>query len=70
MNYPDGAANDKRAPYNQKDVEMTEFEPCAIADCKECREPMVMCNEDSICEHCFEPKEVEAEDLYNGDEGL
>jgi len=61
-NYPDGAANDPKAPYNQKDPKMTEWDECGYSVCEKCEEPHRV-NEDGICEACFEPEEIDEEDL-------
>lgn len=55
-NYPDGAANDPRAPWNQKDPEMVE--------CPECGGSGIIDDEEEAyeCEHCNGTGEVEEEE--------
>lgn len=54
-NYPDGAANDPRAPWNQP--EMPEFEPSFEGECECCG--MERClNEDGECLQCFEDLQI------------
>lgn len=67
-NYPDGAANDPRAPYNQKEPKFTEWEGLGEEMCKECAE-ITECDENDICEKCFVPEEIE-DDTRREDEDV
>lgn len=53
--YPPGAENDPRAPWNQKDE--PEFEYSEDGVCEQCgaggSEVAVKLNDDHICEECF-----------------
>lgn len=64
-NYPDGLANDPRAPWNQKDPEMTEFEETSVGECEKCSKQGPL-EDNWLCEGCFEPEEIEDD---GGDEG-
>lgn len=55
-NYPAGAANDPRAPYNQK--EPPEFIPI---ECKQCGSSGPL-NEETECEDCFVERISEEEE--------
>ena len=61
-NYPPGAANDPRAPWNQKDPEMTEWEPCGNKGCCACCDEVAMLDYEDTCEECFVPEEIDHED--------
>jgi hypothetical protein len=63
-NYPDGAANDPNAPWNDN-REFTEWERYDNLKtvCIKCDEESFV-NEHNICEKCFEPEEVEDEWKY------
>lgn len=61
-NYPPGAANDPRAPYNQIDHEMTEWCSSGVkGSCCCCGEVEILDFEDT-CEECFIPEEIEVDD--------
>lgn len=67
-NYPDGAANDPRAPYNQK--ELPEFEP---ERCRSCGNAAPICQNNELCEACsFSPTPCKSckttEEPLNSDE--
>lgn len=58
-NYPPGAANDPRAPWNQQ-PKLTQWKHDCDDFCDECDsvEPKPL-NDDGVCESCFEAEEIE-----------
>lgn len=64
-NFPPGAANQKNAPYNQEELEIIPWEALQHEDCGICGAEAVWCNEDGICEVCYErePKYYEEDDV-------
>lgn len=52
-NFPPGAAEDKNAPYNEKNPEMIEWEALQHGDCGVCGAEALWLNEDGICEICY-----------------
>lgn len=61
-NYPPGAANDPRAPWNQKDAEFTEWCPSGNKGCCVCCDEVMMLDYEDTCEECFVPQEIEEDD--------
>lgn len=59
-NYPDGSANDPKAPWNEKEPRYTKWEQADkdIYECKNCCYPKLT-NEEYVCEYCFEPQVIE-----------
>ena len=61
-NYPPGTAHDPKAPWNQKDSEMTEWEQSGTTkDVCVCCGEIEFTDEDSTCEECFIPEEIDHE---------
>lgn len=58
-NYPPGADSDPNCPWNQPpEPETIPWESVCHEDCGNCGAEAVWCNEDGICEFCYdlEPK--------------
>lgn len=47
------------APWNERIVSMTIFDPMKDGRCYFCDDENVEINENRCCEKCFEPKEIE-----------
>lgn len=61
-NYPPGAEHDPRAPYNQKDDELTEWCPSGVKGCCVCCNEVMILDYEDTCEDCFVPQEIEEDD--------
>lgn len=71
-NLPPGSENDNKAPYNEENLEIVEWEALQNEDCGSCGMEAVWCNEDGICEFCYElePKYYEQDNDVIFDKGF